>query len=57
MWTQKCSWTWHDILAFLRAVTPVEIREAEVGFTDLLRRVGKNARLHENKTKKQLISD
>jgi hypothetical protein len=42
----------HGILALLGAVTPVEIRETEVRVTDLLKRVGKNARLHENKTKK-----
>jgi hypothetical protein len=45
----------HDILALLRAVaatTPAEIREVEEGVTsDFLRRVGKNARLHVNKTK------
>jgi hypothetical protein len=51
---------WHGILVLLRAVAatiPAEIREVEEGVTDFLKRVGTNARLHENKTKKQLISD
>jgi hypothetical protein len=34
------------------AMTPAEIREVEEGVTDFLRRVGTNAKLHENKTKK-----
>jgi hypothetical protein len=44
----------HGILALLRAVAataPAEIREVEEGVTDFLRRVGTNARLHENKKK------
>jgi hypothetical protein len=32
-------------------MTPAEIQEVEEGVTDFLRRVGTNARLHENKTK------
>jgi hypothetical protein len=46
----------HGIPALLRAVAatkPAEIRGVEEGVTD----VGTNARLHENKTKKQLISN
>jgi hypothetical protein len=60
MWTKKLFMDRHGILALLRAVaatTPVEIREVEEGVTDFLRKVGTNARLHENKTNKQLISD
>jgi hypothetical protein len=45
----------HGILALLRAVaatTPAVIREVEYRVPDFLRRVGTNARLHKNKTKK-----
>jgi hypothetical protein len=45
----------HGILALLRAVaatTQAQIREEEEGKTGFLRRVGTNARLHKNKTKK-----
>jgi hypothetical protein len=51
---KKVFMDWHGILALLRAVaatTPAEIREVEEGVTDFLRRVGANARLHENKTR------
>jgi hypothetical protein len=50
----------HGILALVRAVAatiPADIRQVEEGVTDFLRRVETNARLHENKKKKLLISD